>query len=290
MDTSTLRTSTKLAGFAASLLAVLGLGVGLGAAIGPDITRADDEAPAPVGEGITSSAEGYRLVPEQTRLAAEGGPLHFVIEDREGAPTRRYTEVHERDLHLIVVNRELTVFHHLHPTLGSDGAWTIDVPALEPGAYRAVADFQVADGPRLALGTDLSVAGTYRPEELGEPTSQSEVNGYDVTLTTDGDDGTVTATLTVRSDGDPVDLEPYLGARGHLVAMRTGDLAYAHVHPVDDGDADGDAMAGVVTFDAELPSAGRYALFFDFKHDGEVRTASFVVDQGQVSGTDEMEH
>ena len=39
-------------------------------------------------------------------------------------------------------------------------------------------------------------------------------------------------TLTVTKDGQPVtDLQPYLGAYGHLVALRAGDLAYLHVHP-----------------------------------------------------------
>ena len=26
-------------------------------------------------------------------------------------------------------------------------------------------------------------------------------------------------------------MEPYLGAKGHLVALREGDLAYLHIHP-----------------------------------------------------------
>ncbi len=43
-------------------------------------------------------------------------------------------------------------------------------------------------------------------------------------------------------------------------------------------------------FNAELPSAGRYGLFFDFKHDGVVHTASFTFDQGAVTGAAEMEH
>ena len=98
------------------------------------------------------------------------------------------------------------------------------------------------------------------------------------------DDGELTAQLTVSRDGALVtDLEPYLGASGHLVAMRSGDLAYAHVHPVDD-----DTAPGVVTFDAELTSAGRYGLFFDFKHHGTVHTASFTFDQGPVTGTPDM--
>ena len=141
---------------------------------------------------------------------------------------------------------------------------------------------------RLALGVDLSVAGTYTPGVLPEPRADTSVDGYDVTLaTTVGPGGAVTASLTVRRDGQPVaDLEPYLGASGHLIALRAGDLAYAHVHPID-----GAAPApGVVTFDAALPSAGRYGLFFDFKHEGIVHTASFTFDQGAVTGVARMEH
>ena len=279
--------STRLIAFAGALLVALAAGAGLGAAVGPDVTRTEAEAPAPIGEGTTAAAEGYRLVPERPTLEAGGGSFHFAIEDQDGEPARRYTDVHERDLHLILVNRELTAFHHLHPTLAADGTWSIDVPPLDPGSYRAVADFQIAGGPRLALGVDLSVAGSYQPDTRHGPASESHVDGYDVALATEGDGGTVTARLTVRRDGAAVDLEPYLGARGHLVAMRSGDLAYAHVHPVEDH---GDAAAGTVTFEAELPSAGRYALFVDFQHDGEVHTASFTLDQGAVSGAGEMEH
>ena len=67
------------------------------------------------------------------------------------------------------------------------------------------------------------------------------------------------------------DLQPYLGAFGHLVALRDGDLAYLHVHPVDSDEA-------AIRFVAEYPSAGTYRLFLDFAHDGVVRTASFTVE------------
>ena len=79
------------------------------------------------------------------------------------------------------------------------------------------------------------------------------------------------------------DLEPYLGASGHLVGIHAGDLAYAHVHPKHYED-------GTVTFDAELPREGRYGMYFDFKHHGVVRTAAFTFDQGRVSGNTTMEH
>ena len=38
--------------------------------------------------------------------------------------------------------------------------------------------------------------------------------------------------FTITRDGQsPSRTEPYLGAGGHLVALRDGDLAFLHVHP-----------------------------------------------------------
>jgi hypothetical protein len=280
-------TTTRVAGFGMALVAILGLGAGLGAAIGPDVAATEAAAPAPIGQGVVSAAEGYRLIPATTALDRDGGTFRFRIEDQPGAAVHEFTPIHERDLHLIVVNRELTVFHHVHPTLDVDGTWSVDLPALDPGSYRAVADFQIADGPHLALGADLTVGGDYQPTELSEPTGQATTDGYEVRLAAErSDTGEVTAELTVRRNGDLItDLEPYLGASGYLVAMRSGDLAYAHVHPVEDGES----TPGVVTFDAELTSAGRYGLFFDFKHEGTVHTAAFTFGQGPVTGAPAME-
>jgi hypothetical protein len=273
------RIPTRLAAFAVALAAVLGAGAGIGAAIGPDVDAAEAEAPAPEGEGVVSALEGYRMIPTSTRLAAEGGTFEFLIAAPDGDPELAFTELHERDLHLIVASQELSTFHHVHPALAADGTWSVELPALPAGSYRAIADFQVADGPRLALGTDLSVAGEYEPAAVEPPSRIADVDGYEVTLEAEpGDGGNVDVTLTVRRDGAVVELEPYLGAMGHLVALRSGDLAYAHVHA-----ADG-------RFEATLPSAGRYGLFFDFKHDGTVRTAAFTFDQGIVTGGTEMGH
>ncbi len=82
----------------------------------------------------------------------------------------------------------------------------------------------------------------------------------------------------IRRDGAPVDdLEPYLGADGHLVALREGDLAFLHVHPEES------STPGRIRFGASLPSAGRYRLFLQFKHDGVVRTVAHTVEVPRVS-------
>jgi hypothetical protein len=79
-------------------------------------------------------------------------------------------------------------------------------------------------------------------------------------------------------EGEPVAVEPYLGAGGHLVTLRDGDLAYLHVHPSGHGAGEhNDAPAGEpIAFTTEFPSDGRYRLFLQFKHEGRVHTAAFT--------------
>ena len=113
------------------------------------------------------------------------------------------------------------------------------------------------------------------------------VDGYQVTLAGDLVPGQASElTLTVSKDGVPVtDLQPYLAAYGHLVALRAGDLAYLHVHPAGEP-GDGVTPAGPgITFYATAPSAGDYRLFLDFQHAGVVRTAEFTVHAGETPGT-----
>ena len=93
-------------------------------------------------------------------------------------------------------------------------------------------------------------------------------------------------TLSVSRDGVPVtDLQPYLAAYGHLVAVRDGDLAYLHVHPAGEP-GDGVTSSGPgITFSATAPTAGDYRLFLDLQHDGVVRTAEFTAHADHTPAT-----
>ncbi|GAA2877551.1 hypothetical protein GCM10010472_39130 [Pseudonocardia halophobica] len=235
--------------------------------------------------GLASSRGGYTLTPTASTLPGGTTDLAFRITGPDGAPVTAFDEEHTKRLHLIVVRRDTTGFQHLHPTMDPDGTWHTRLDVPDGGVYRAFADFTPTGGPATTLGVDLSVAGTYAPVE--HPTSRTaEVDGYQVRL-----DGELTPgrssplTLTVTRDGVPVnDLQPYLGAYGHLVALRSTDLAYLHVHP-DGSPGDGRTAPGPqIRFVAEVPSAGSYRLFLDFQHAGTVRTAKFTLPTGP-SGT-----
>ena len=287
----------RVGAFFAGLLVVFAAALGVGNAAGPrpapaaehgaaghaDASHAEAAPVAATVElpaGLQVSEEGFTLVPETTALAVGAQDFRFRILGPDFQAVTAYTPTHERDLHLIVVRRDLTGFQHVHPALGADGAWQVALTLADPGTYRVYADF--APAPRataLVLGADLFVAGEQRTAPLPAPAAIASVDGYDVELA-----GTLTPgqrsrlTLTVRRGGAPVtDLQPYLGAYGHLVALRAGDLAYLHVHP-QGTPTDGTTTPGpAVVFDVEVPSAGDYALFLDFRQGDTVRTASWTV-------------
>lgn len=82
----------------------------------------------------------------------------------------------------------------------------------------------------------------------------------------------------MNRNGEPLtQLEPYLGAFGHLVSLRTADLAYLHTHPAQEATA-GERGGPQVRFGTTFPTAGTYRLFLDFRVDGAVRTAEMTVE------------
>lgn len=279
-----MNTPARLLTYGAVLALVAGGGWAVGATVGSGdvdtvVAREGAEKSAQPG-GLASSEGGYAFVPARTTLAS--GPAEqfsFRIIGPDGAPVTDFAVEHEKRLHLIVVRRDTASFQHVHPELAADGTWTTPLRLERPGSYRAFADFVPAGGDGMTLGVDLAVPGDFRPTPFG-PSRTAEVDGYQVRLLGDLVPGKSSkVTLSVTTDGRPVtDLEPYLGAYGHLVALRGGDLAYLHVHPDGEPD-DGKTRPGPeVTFYAEVPSAGNYRLFLDFKHGGTVRTAEFSVD------------
>jgi hypothetical protein len=285
-----MNTPVRLAVVALGLTAVFAAAVGVGAAVGPIGTpephaSAGNEAPAPAGAaygGLAVAESGYRLEPAGQHLPAGTATLAFRVLGPDGAPVRAFEVEHDEDLHLVAVRRDLTGYQHLHPELGADGTWRTPV-ALTPGSWRVVVDTTpTALGEDLVLGADVEVAGEYDPQPLPEPAAVAETDGYTVVLTGDLVAGRESElTLSVSRDGRPVtDLQPYLGAYGHLVALREGDLAYLHVHPVEPADGTTPAPGPHVAFAATAPSPGAYRLFLDFRHGDTVHTAAFAVRVG----------
>lgn len=241
--------------------------------------------------GLALEQDGLLLSPVSAPGEVdEAGTLSFSITTADGVAVTGFETAHDKKLHLIVVRTDGSQFRHVHPTMSADGVWSIPWAWDEAGTYRVFTDFVPgATGENLTLSRTVDVAGPLSPEPATKVASSDTVDGYTATLTGDlSANGSSLLTATVTKDGEPVTtLEPYLGAYGHLVALRDGDLAYLHVHPEGGEPAPGSTSGPDVEFMTEAPTPGRYLLYLDFKVDGEVRTAEFVLDAGEAPAADE---
>jgi hypothetical protein len=268
----------KLAAFAAVLVVVFGAASLAGGAVDPlhdaavkpsDAMAMGDDAMAPQAvRGLAVSEGGLTLALART-TAKPGEPfaLAFRVIGRDGRTVRDFDVEHTKRMHLIVVRRDMAGFQHLHPTQRADGTWTVPVTLRDAGSYRVFADFSVNDKPH-TLADDIAVDGTVRSQELPAPVKSVDVDGLRVRLTEGASRAGQESALgfTVTRAGRPVAVQDYLGAKGHLVALRRGDLAFLHVHPDENS----------LKFMATFPTAGRYRLFLQFQVDGRIHTAAFT--------------
>lgn len=307
----------KLAGFAALLVALFGTAALAGGAIDPDRERgADDGADAATpSAGGHSGSGGHTSVPAGAR--ADAAPAHatedkahpvrglavvdnglrlvvstpelrrahneevrFRIVDDRGETVRDFDVEHTKRMHVIVARRDLAGFQHLHPTQNRDGSWAVALRLPLAGSYRLFADFS-HEGQPATLASDLRVDGQANLQPLPAATATAiSDGGYEVRKEQSGTRPGQEASLRfeISKDGQTVQPEPYLGAGGHLVALREGDLAFLHVHPTEHGH--GESKSGPhgepVAFAATFPTAGQYRLFLQFKHQGTVQTVAFT--------------
>jgi hypothetical protein len=249
-----------------------------------DVHATQTSASTPAG--LSATDQGYRLVPVTATVApSTSARVTFQIVGPNGHPVTDFTTAHEKKLHLIVVRRDLSGFQHVHPVMSPDGVWSINVDLSQPGQWRILADFD-PDGATggLVLGTDLAVPGDYSPVALTGPEATTSVDGFSLRATgslSPAKAQPVAFTVDRAASGRPVILEPYLGAGGHLVVLREGDLAYAHAHPLTGVRSVPGGAAGLA-FQVEAPGPGRYRMVLDFKVDGSVHTAAFTLDAGRT--------
>ncbi len=211
--------------------------------------------------------------------------LTLRIRDPEsGEPVTAFAPLHDRLLHLFIVSRDLRFFAHEHPVQnGSTFDLVID---LAPGTYMAIADFLPLGGsPQMvhrAIVTPGAAASPFAAaSDLSEDLSDKVVDGVRMHLALGRRPDRLDAVLRFRfadaASGAPIsDLEPYLGASGHLLIVST-DLTHAiHAHP------ESLTPGPDINFGAEFPVAGLYKLWVQVQRKGKVFTAPFVVRIGSL--------
>lgn len=227
------------------------------------------------GGATQPTAEGFTIAPLTASFdAGYTGEFAFsiVAEGTETAVTE-FEVHHEKSMHLVMVNHELTQYLHLHPEMDAAGVWRTEVAFPADGFWRVVADF-VSGGKAVLLGTDVVVGSQpMKMSNFTEEVRTAQSGPYTAELFGDtAHEGSRPLKVTFTRDGAPVTtVNPYLGANAHMVAFSPA-LEYTHLHP-NDG-----FVGGTMTFTAPALGHSFYKLFLQADFDGEIRLFEFVIE------------
>jgi len=217
--------------------------------------------------------------PAGAAKANEATELTIRITDKNGKPVDKYEVNHEKLLHLIIVNHDLSFFNHIHPEFKGDGTFTVNTSFPAGGKYKVFADFIPTGGANTTLSEWVKVEGKEsKPAAVTVDTKLvREVDGKEIELIMNAakpkEDVTLTFNIRDAKTKKGIDsLEPYLGAVGHVVILSEDANQYLHVHPTDEKATGPDAK-----FATSFPHSGIYKIWGQFQQDGEVFTVPFVV-------------
>jgi len=236
---------------------------------------------------------------QQTYVPKTPSVYTFSVMDDQGNTLKDFATVHEKIMHVIVVRTDLAEFQHVHPAFNEEtGAFTLtNLVFPSDGPYRIFADFTPSQGQKgpdgmplgVTISEDITVGdqSTYAPQPLAKDVRQKTVGGYTVQLaaTPASVRAQVSTTLSfalTRRGTLVKNLEPYLGALGHTVVLREGDLEFLHTHALNE---DAATQTGTVDFAVTFPRDGMYKVFSQFQHAGKVLTTDFVVSVARGAAT-----
>lgn len=212
-------------------------------------------------------------------------PLQLTVRERgSNTAVQSLEEMHERRMHLFVLSYDLSHFEHVHPTAGPDGRWDIALTLPKPGPYRLVADVLPTGGNPQTLQHTFITAGHLLPlaSARAAPAAarlEATAGGVRARLSLEnarvGDDTHLVLELTGARAGTPVsDLEPYLGAWGHMLLASADLQDIVHSHPLVEDTTPG---GPTITFHTLLSRAGWYQVWAQVQREGRILTFPFTV-------------
>lgn len=232
------------------------------------------------GHGAAAVAPELVLSTEPAEpKAGEPVRLRAMIHRPDGSKLSEFEETHEKLIHLIVVRDGLDRFAHLHPEVDEVGNITTEYTFPTGGRYLVYADHKPADGAPATARAEIRVGGEVPSAPVLAPDVPGPVSGdgltAEVTVDAAGGNERRIAFELFDEEGRPVsDLEPYLGALGHVVILSADGRDYVHAHPLESGKGE------PVTFEAHFTSPGLYKGWAQFQRSGRVLTVPFALRVG----------
>lgn len=206
--------------------------------------------------------------------------LNFELNEQGSrTPLGELNILHEKKAHLIIVNKDLNYFAHLHPEVSKQGKMRIETQFPKAGEYVMFLQFAPAGQAEQTLrqvfqvGTQHSSSAQLKPDV----DSPKTVNGYTYQLTsvpTKVGQATMVA-LNIEKAGNPLTtIQPYLGAGGHAVLLSEDTKSFLHVHPV--SQLIGNYYQSPLKFHTEIAKPGLYKMWIQVQVAGKVETIDFT--------------
>lgn len=210
---------------------------------------------------------------------------------RQWEHLKAFETMHERLLHLIIVRRDLNFFAHTHPAWQSDGSFLLAGFVFPTaGEYQLFADTAPKGAGAQVLPATLKVSGSApvvaAPLAAAERATERDVAGVRLsiaenTVVTSKKTAAFVVTLRKADTNAPLDdLEPYLGAFGHLLMIHADAQTFVHAHPDEREPQNG--RQGRLIFLARPPKAGLYRAWIEFQRGGVVQRADFIIEAREV--------
>ena len=233
--------------------------------------------------GVHDATAGHNRKPQPPRYqlqflaspknpkAGEPTDLQLTVRERDNpkTPLTAFDRTHEELLHLIIVRADLAYFAHVHPTLGDDGVFRIRHEFAAGGEYHLFADVAPKGAGSQVLMAKLKVSGS-----PGAPSSADTAAGPSVQLSKANLQFPAGKTTRVIFSVQPSEgVEPYLGARAHLIAIYQDAVTFVHAHADESKPFD-----GTFAFLGRFPQPGSYRAWVQFKFHGQVITREFTLE------------
>ena len=225
-----------------------------------------------------------------------GKPTHLslvVTEQKVGEPIKQFDIIHDKLMHLIIVNKEdLSHFAHIHPKLDREtGIFHIAHTFAKAGKYKMWIDVRPKDGTQQILtafafnveGEPIHSPAKIAHEQTRIKNVHAQGQSYLIALNCEpeqlvvGRDIKMTFEIKDANRKPITDLEPLMAAGGHCVIIDADGREFLHVHPAEELH-DGVNWRGgpSVSFLANFPKAGLYRVWGQFQHEGRLLTADFT--------------
>jgi hypothetical protein len=166
------------------------------------------------------------------------GVLHLRRSNGDPVTLEQLVETHTRKIHLLIVDKSLTDYHHEHPQPTEvPGDYAFAFTPTKPGSYYAWADLRPTPlGLQEYDKTIIMGTGSSEPVADKQARLVADSQGFHFQLTLakaelKARDPTAAKLTVTRNGKEFTQLEPVMGAFSHLVGFNEDGETVLHMHP-----------------------------------------------------------